>query len=171
MITVQIEDKLVLNLLSELSGRLENLQPAMREIGEDIVASTKRRFADGAGPDGTPWDANSTETTIPFYLGAFGGSHKKDGTLSKAGEKRLASKKPLTGETKALHTTINYQLYGNNSVSIGSPMVYAAMQQFGGTTSPSSMIPGKTIPARPFLGLSEADQNNILNIVHSYLVG
>lgn len=170
MITVRVDDKQVLDMLDQLYGRFKNLQPAMKEIGEDLVDSTKRRFADGAGPDGTPWAPNSTETTIPFYLGAFGGSHKKDGTLSKTGEKRLASKKPLTGETKALRSDINYQLDGTNSVRIGSPMVYAAMQQFGGITSPSSMIPGKTIPARPFLGVSEADKTNILDVVRSYLL-
>lgn len=170
MITIQVQDKQVLDMLGELAKRCSNLQPAMKEIGEEIVASTKRRFADGVAPDGTPWAANSTETTIPFYLGAFGGSHKKDGSLSKTGAARSAAKKPLTGETKALRTKINYQLDGTSGVRIGSPMEYAAMQQFGGTTSPSSMIPGKTIPARPFLGLSDADTSNILDIVRRYLV-
>jgi phage gpG-like protein len=171
MITIQVDDKQVLDMLDQLYGRFKNLQPAMKEIGEYIVVSTKRRFADGAGPDGDEWEENSKKTTIPFYLGAVGGSHKKDGTLSKAGEKRQASKKPLTGKTKALQTKINYQLDGTSGVRIGSPMVYAAMQQFGGITSPNSMIPGKTIPARPFLGISEADKTNILDIVRSYLVG
>lgn len=170
MITVHVEDKQVLEMLGELSARLKNMQPAMKEIGEDIVVSTKRRFADAAGPDGTPWAPNSTQTTIPFYLGAFGGSHKKDGSLSKAGAARSAAKKPLTGATKALRTTIDYQVDGTSGVRIGSPMVYAAMQQFGGITSPRSMIPGKVIPARPFLGISEADRTNILDIVGSYLV-
>jgi phage gpG-like protein len=170
MITIQVQDKEVLDMLGELARRMTNLQPAMQEIGEDIVVSTKRRFVDGVDPEGNDWKENSTETTIPFYLGAFGGSHKKDGTLSKAGAARSAAKKPLTGETKALRTTINYQLDGTSGVRIGSPMVYAAMQQFGGVTSPNSMIPGKTIPARPFLGLSEADTTNILDIIGRYLV-
>lgn len=170
MITIQVDDKKVQDILGELSRRCKNLQPAMREIGEDIAQSTKRRFATATSPEGTPWAPNSTVTTIPMYLGAFGGSYKKDGTLSKRGEARSASKLPLTGETKALKTTINYQLDGSSGVRIGSPMVYAAMQQFGGVTSPRSMIPGKIIPARPFLGLSEDDKTNILDIVGSYLV-
>lgn len=170
MITIQVTDREVLDMLGELHRRCDDLQPAMKEIGEDIVASTKRRFADGVDPDGNEWKANSTETTIPFYLAAFGGSYKKDGTLSKTGAARSGAKKPLIGQTKALGTTINYQLDGNSGVRIGSPMVYAAMQQFGGITSPNSMIPGKTIPARPFLGISEADKANILDIIGSYLV-
>lgn len=170
MITIQVNDKQVLDMLGELSKRCANLQPAMREIGEDIAESTKRRFGTATAPDGTPWAPNSPRTTIPFYLGAFGGSHKKDGSLSKRGAARSAAKKPLTGETKALQTTINYQLEGSSAVRIGSPMVYAAMQQFGGITSPTSMIPGKIIPARPFLGISEVDKTNILEIIGSYLV-
>ena len=168
MITIQVNDKQVLDMLGELSKRCINLQPAMKEIGEDITESTKRRFATATDPEGTPWAPNSTETTIPRYLGAFGGSHKKDGTLSKRGEARSAAKKPLTGETKALATTINYQLVGSSAVSIGSPMVYAAMQQFGGTKAEFPHL-WADIPARPFLGISEVDKANILDIVGSYL--
>lgn len=170
MFSIKVTDRQVLEALHGLVKRGQNLEPAMREIGEDITESTKRRFATATDPDGTPWAPNSTETTIPRYLGAFGGSHKKDGTLSKSGAARSAAKKPLTGETKALQTTINYQLDGPNSVRIGSPMVYAAMQQFGGTKAEFPHL-WADIPARPFLGISEADKTNILDIVGSYLMG
>lgn len=169
MITIQVTDRQVLDVLSELGRRVQNPGPALKEIGESIVDSTMRRFATATSPEGVAWAPNSPLTTIPFYLGAFGGSHKKDGSLSKRGEARSASKKPLTGKTKALGTTIRYQLNGSSSVRIGSRLPYAAMQQFGGTTSPRSMIPGKIIPARPFLGVSSSDRVNILDIVSSYL--
>jgi len=168
MISIEVNDKEVLDILDQMIKRGKNLQPAMREIGEDVTESTKQRFVTATDPEGTPWASNSTETTIPRYLGAFGGSHKKDGTLSKRGEARSAAKKPLTGETRALATTINYQLVGSTGVSIGSPMVYAAMQQFGGTKAEFPHL-WADIPARPFLGLSEADTTSILDIVGSYL--
>lgn len=168
MITIKVDDKQVLDMLSELARRCQNPRPAMQEIGESIVDSTKRRFGSASAPDGTPWAANSTETTIPFYLAAMNG-YKKDGSLSKRGVALSGFKKPLTGETKSLQTTINYQLDGANCLRIGSPMEYAAMQQFGGVTSARSWIPGKTIPARPFLGLSSADKANITDIVRRYL--
>lgn len=168
MITIHVDDKQVLDMLGELSRRCINLQPAMKEIGEDIVVSTKRRFASATSPDGTPWEANS-QVTVERYLGVFAGSHKKDGSLSKRGAARSAAKKPLTGESKSLQTTINYQLDGNSGVRIGSPMVYAAMQQFGGTKSQFPHLWGD-IPARPFLGVSDTDRANILEIVSSYLV-
>jgi len=167
MITIQVNDRQVLDRLNELARKCSNLKPAMKEIGEDLMASTKARFAAARAPDGTPWEANSP-VTIDRYLGVFSGSYKKDGALSKSGAARTAAKKPLTGETKALQTTINYQLDGNSSVRIGSPMVYAAMQQFGGTKAQWPHLWGD-IPARPFLGVSDADKANILDIIGSYL--
>lgn len=168
MITIQVDDKQVLDMLAELSRRMTNLQPAMKEIGEDIVESTKRRFDSSTSPDGTPWAANSS-VTVARYLGMFAGSHKKDGTLSKRGAARSAGKKPLIGETKTLQSTINYQLNGTSAVHIGSPKVYAAMHQFGGTKAQFPHLWGN-IPARPFLGLSAPDKANILDILGTYLV-
>jgi phage gpG-like protein len=103
--------------------------------------------------------------------------------MTRAGQARKASKKPLTGETKALRSTINYQLIGNDTVSIGSPMDYAPFQQygtpahvilprnkkalaFGGIVVRKANHPG--IPARPFLGFSDQDQTDIVEIVRSY---
>jgi len=44
-----------------------------------------------------------------------------------------------------------------DEVTIGSPSVYAATHQFGATKG--------NIPARPFLGLSDEDQDAISRIV------
>jgi phage gpG-like protein len=167
MITIQVNDQQVLSVLGELNARLQNLSPAMKEIGEDVVASTKARFASASAPDGTPWAPNSP-VTLERYLGLYAGAHKKDGTLSAKGAARSAAKKPLTGETRALQSTINYQQGGNSSVRIGSPMVYGAMQQFGGTRAQFPNLWGD-IPARPFLGLSDADKTGVLEVLASYL--
>lgn len=169
MINVKFDDRQVKDALGKLVARGKNLRPAFKEIGEDMKESTKQRFSTATAPDGTPWAPNSP-VTLENYLGAFKGSHKKDGSLSKAGTARSAAKKPLTGETKALQTTIGYQLEGDSGVSIGSPQIYAAMQQFGGTKAQFPNLWGN-IPARPFLGVSDSDRENILEIVGSYLVG
>lgn len=168
MFSIKVEDRQVLDTLNQLVGRAKNLRPAFVEIGEDLVDSTRRRFATATAPDGTPWAPNS-QVTIDRYLGVFKGSHKKDGSLSKAGQARTASKKPLTGETKTLQSSINYQLDGDVGVGIGSPKVQAAMMQFGGTEAQFPHLWGD-IPGRIFLGVSSADKQNILEIIGSYLV-
>jgi phage gpG-like protein len=167
-ITVNYLDKQVQDRLSEIIGRAKNMRPAFLEIGEDLVDTTKRRFASATSPDGAPWAQNSP-VTVARFLGQTAGNLKKDGTLSKKGALRSGSKKPLTGETRTLASTINYQLKGSDGVSIGSNKDQAAMMQFGGTKSQFPHLWGD-IPARPYLGISPADKTNILDIVGSYLV-
>ena len=58
---------------------------------------------------------------------------------------------------------------------VGSGRVYAGTHQFGakrgafGRTAKGGPIPWGDIPARPFLGLSDADANEITALVAGYL--
>lgn len=170
MLNVVINDKSALDALAGILRRAQDYRPVLAEIGEDLTESTKRRFATSTAPDGSTWTANST-VTMERYGEMFGTSlRKKDGSLNKKGQAKLAGKKPLIGESKSLSTTINYQLQGAYAVGIGSPMVYAAMQNYGGTTTQFPHLWGD-IPARRFSGASEADKINISNLVRSYLLG
>lgn len=153
-ITVENNSQTALDALGQLLARASDPEPALLLIGEELVDSTKQRFQDGKDPDGNIWKAN-TQTTLDFYFQEFG-------------TKQARNKKPLTGKSRELQTTITYQLNGSELL-VGSPLPYAAMQQFGGTTAPDSMIPGKEIPARPFLGISADDEATILDIVTEYL--
>lgn len=167
MITVSIDNRSVIEALEDLRGKVGNMKPALRDIGEYLTETTKRRFDTGTAPDGSNWPAN-TQTTILNYLGAYKGSHKKAGKISKAGTARSAAKKPLIGETRSLMSTIDYRLRGNDALEIGSPMIYSAMQQFGGSKSTFPKLWGD-IPARPFLGVSGEDERSILDIVAEYM--
>ncbi|WP_368882237.1 phage virion morphogenesis protein [Shewanella algae] len=55
-----------------------------------------------------------------------------------------------------------YTWQTTNGLELGSNIVYAAIQQFGGTTSPNNMISGKEIPAHEFLGLSDEDETILM---------
>jgi len=164
---IELTNRSGLDYLQGILERGKNLRPVLAEIGEDMAESTKRRFSTTKAPDCTAWAPNSA-TTLARYSDLF--ARKKDGSLTKKAQAKIAGKKPLTGETRALATTINYQLQGDNQVGIGSPMVYAAMQQFGGKKSEFPHLWGN-IPARPFLGASEADKTNIADLVRSYMLG
>ncbi len=166
MISIQIDDRAVLVALNNLVGKVSDISPALQDIGEHLTETTKRRFDTSTAPDGSTWAPN-TQTTILNYLGGTKGNFKKDGQLSKKGLARQGSKKPLIGESRSLMSTINYLVSGN-SVEIGSPMIYSAMQQFGGSKSEFPNL-WADIPARPFLGLSNDDRTNILDILAEYL--
>ncbi|MFN3595274.1 MAG: phage virion morphogenesis protein [Thiobacillaceae bacterium] len=167
MIDITIDDREVREALERLQRRLSDLSPVMRDIGELLTERAKQRFATSTGPDGKAWAPNAP-STIAAYLSSYGGSFKKRGGLTKQGAARAARKKPLIGESRALSTTIHYQA-GRESVTIGSPMVYAAIHQFGGQAGRGKRV---TIPARPFLPvtaagtwLGEADRAAVLDIL------
>lgn len=162
-----------LNALQNTAAKLGNLSPVHRAIGELLVDSTKQRFADSQAPDGSTWQTLS-ETTLQIYIkgwgkndrSRFGASNfKKGGDLNARGTARLNElRKPLIGKSKDLSTQIFYEVSANgNELTVGSPMVYAAVQQFGqkkgasGSTKNGRPIPLGDIPPRPFIGLSTDD--------------
>jgi phage gpG-like protein len=167
-----------MDYLRGMIDRGNNLRPVLLEIGEDVTESTKKRFDTATDPDGQAWAPNS-DVTLARYSSLF--ARKKDGSLTKASAQKLANKKPGTGETRMLATTINYQVHGADSVGVGSPMIYAATFHYGAksgefgfgmylTRNGSFPIPWGDIPSRKFLGLSAADKVNIGELVRSYML-
>lgn len=145
MIEIHIDDEHIRRALNNLQRASSNLRPALKEIGKTLKESTHKRFETTTSPDGSAWPLNSVLSTL----------------LYKEGDR------PLT-DGGILGDTINYRLLGNDAVEIGSPMKYAAMQQFGGKKSEFPKLWGD-IPARPFLGISDDDKNDILTIIHDHL--
>ncbi|EFO30937.1 prophage MuSo2 protein [Roseibium sp. TrichSKD4] len=123
-------------------GRLADLD--QRELldshGALGASQTKRRIEeDKAAPDGTSWKANKEGTSTLFREGGLADS-------------------------------IDHQLAGGSEVAWGSALVYAAIHQEGGTITPKKgkvlvftaggatvFAQSVTIPARPYLGLSDRD--------------
>lgn len=144
-ILIDYDDREVTRMLQRLIDSGNNPRPALLEIGEELVDSTKGRFESQSGPDGTPWARNS-ESTI----------------------KRKGRDQPLT-DGGTLMSQINYQLTGNDTLDVGSPTIYAAMQQFGGTKAEFPHL-WDDIPAREFIGISSADEEKIIDIFNDYLL-
>jgi len=148
--------------LQTLAGRMSNLSPIMRAIGDRIVEQTKRRFeAGGPAPDGTPWKEPKTPNP------------KRVRTLTVSGH---------------LRDSIRPQLMGNNAVQVGTNKEYAAIHQLGGRTAASVILPrrkkalktpyglfkkvnhpGSVISARPFLGVSAENSREILDMINDYI--
>ena len=145
-IQVDWDDSKVVSALQKLQAAVGDVSPALLEIGEVLLKSTKERFETGTGPDGSQWADN------------------KPSTIARKGRN-----KPLFDQG-TLMREIHYQLFGNDELAIGSSMDYAAMQQFGGTKSEFPWLWGD-IPARPFLGISDGDENEILAALERHLNG
>ena len=162
-ITIKIDGAdAIRNRLREIASRAGNLSPVMKAIGDRVAAQTRERFKSGGpAPDGTPWKPPATPNP------------KRVRTLTVSGH--------LAG-------SIRYQLMNKNSVRIGTNRVYAAIHQLGGKTAPRVIRPvrkkalktpfglfakinhpGSNIPARPYLGLSQANSDAILGMINEYL--
>ncbi len=139
-------------LLLNIASRINSIAPVLQTVGEDIVERTKHRFDTSTDPEGKPWKPNSA-STLAMLSGRLAGvksNVKKNGSLNAKGQRALTSKKPLIGESQDLRRQFTISVAGN-VLTIGSTPPYAAIQQFGGKTGANSWIPGKSIPARPFL--------------------
>lgn len=145
--------------LRGLLAGIENPAPLLAELGEAVVLrSTRERFKTQTAPDGTAWAALQ-----PWY--------KREKHRNK---NRILT---LSGQ---LRGQLVSQVVGGKSVEVGSNLVYAAVHQFGGTIRPQNakllhfrghVAKSVTIPARPYLGLSEADKNELVERTLDWLQG
>lgn len=178
MLKFNLQSDVIINVLGRIDAILENPAAMYKDMGEYLVQTTQQRFRTSTAPDGSKWQANSQGT----YLSILGTKDtKKDGTLSKKGINRIQSKRPLVA-SGTLMDQIHYQVSGD-LLLVGSNMEYAATHQFGATIKPKNkkMLSWKIgnvsvfakqvkIPARPFLGISIADEAELQNIVSDHLL-
>lgn len=141
---VNWDDRQILAAMHKLQRVTGDLSPALRDVGEILKESTTQRFSSKTGPDGQAWEGNS-DVTIE--------RKGRDFPLTDGGE---------------LGGTIDYQLLGNDSLLIGSPMEQSAMMQFGGTKSEFPHLWGP-IPKRPYLGVSDDDESAIIDVFERHL--
>jgi len=175
MITVTITDTEVVAAFNRLIAATEDPRGALAAIGEKLEERTKQRFEQSSDPYGAPWAPNA-DTTLRTALHGRRGSFTKRGRLSKKGAGLLAGKKPLIGASRSLSTQFSWRVDSDNLVTVSSPMIYAAPQQFGarqgefGKDSRNHPIPWGDIPARPFFpdvarGLPEDYNRDITEVL------
>ena len=174
--TITVEDHGVRDVLNQLLRRSQNLQPVLIRLGKDITERIKHRFDTSTDPAGQPWKPNSAATLamLAAHLGKSKSYRTKAGDLNRRGMERIANKKPLIGESGDLRRQIVYQA-SSDTLFVRATTTYAAIHQFGGRTSPRSLIPNKAIPARPFMPilangqLYPQERADILQAINDYL--
>ncbi|RFC63612.1 phage virion morphogenesis protein [Fulvimarina endophytica] len=157
-ITAQVLSADVERAFARLISVMDDTTPVMAAIGTQLVSSTHRRFVSQHSPDGTPW-----KKLNPDYA-------------------RTKRNRRILTESGRLRDSINSKP-GRDSVRVGTNTVYAAAHQFGVTIKPktkshlvfrlaSGVVLAKsvTLPARPFLGISSQDEDEIAEVVFGFLV-
>lgn len=168
MVKIEIDDRQVQAALQRVMDISRNPRPVLKEVGSAVADSTRMRFIEQKAPDGTPWKP----------LKAL--------TISRRRKKGKDAKALL--DTGRLRNSITY-LVGGDFVEVGTSVKYAPTHQFGARMGQYGRyyqlsrlkygekdfrryagmrkghpIPWGNIPARPFLGLSEEDKQEVLSI-------
>jgi phage virion morphogenesis protein len=146
---ITVDDRDLNNALQKLSDRMSDLTPVMQNIGEYMRGETDANFALERSPDGSPF-----KFLNPRYA------------RQKEKRKGIRSILQFTGD---LRSSIAYQVepdgggvaIGTNIKTPGGALSLGAIHQFG--------APKRNIPARPFLGVSEANAVEITAIIEEYL--
>jgi phage virion morphogenesis protein len=145
-----------LGSLGAMLGRIRNQRGMWDNIGASLVVSTQHRFETGTDPEGSPW---------PQSIRA-----------------RLGGGKTLIESARLLQSQTH--IASDTGVEVGTNVLYAAVHQLGATIRPVAAPKLKfkigdrwatksevTIPARPFLGISNDDETEIVAITEDWLAG
>lgn len=139
-------------VLAEVVSRAENIEGALRNIGEALLETTDERFDSQSGPDGVAWQPLSVLTLRQRAEAGYGAG-------------------PILTRSKRLRNSVSYQVSGS-VLRLGPNTVDAAVHQFGATIAPKSApalrIPlgsqgavyaqRVTVPARPYIGFGPRDE-------------
>ena len=107
-VTIKLNDSGVRAALEKLRLGLPlggSMLPAMQNMGRVLMTGAQLRFRSTSGPDGAAWEKS------------FRAKHEGGQTLSLS---------------RRLRNSITYKATGS-SATVGTPVVYAAIHQFGGT--------------------------------------
>ena len=138
-------------------SHLANKKLLLASIGETLASGAKGRFVSEEDPEGKEWQPSRR--------------------AQEEGGKTLT-------DTAQLRDSIDYATT-TDKVMVGSNKAYAAIHQFGGTIKPKHakrlkfkgsggkdvFVKEVTIPARPFIGVSKEDMQEVKATIGDFLAG
>jgi len=143
--------------MGKAGHKLGNTQALMESVGDALVSGTLKRFDDEEEPTGKKWP--------------------KSKRAAKEGGQTLT-------DTALLRRSIEYAATPDK-VMVGSNLPYARIHQFGGTITPKKgkylkfkgldgedvFVKEAKIPARPYLGVSAEDMEEVKETLAAFLKG
>lgn len=174
---VQVNEALF-RRLEKLRRALDRRDLMLEEIGQVLATRTRERFREGRGPDGAEWKPLSPKTLK---------RKKNSRILVESGELHGSIHHEVQGDTVAIGTNLKYagvhqfggtvqiparqgsSKFGSKGKNKGRFM--KANSKAKHAVVKSYVIPAheRTIPARPFLGLSKSDEKQVVDIVQKHI--
>lgn len=163
-INIQVEGlRAVQEKLNGMADRLKNMQGLWHAVGNHIKNRTiKECFDKEQSPDGTAWKPLS-QWRVKERL-----------------KKHKSGNMKILQDNGHLRRSIQFRAFPNY-VIIGSNLKYSRIHQFGGTIHSKQFRTSKktyshyvikrsvTIPARPYLGITEQDKQYILKTFQAFI--
>jgi phage virion morphogenesis protein len=149
-VNVKIDDSEIRELLSQVLARMDDVTPAMKEIGEIVLESVQRNFEEKRSPEGSRWQPLAPSTVK---------------------EKLARGRSPtdILIDRGILMGSIHRQADAHG-VTIGTNVVYAAVHQFGAAFTTLKGRRTVRIPARPYLGVRDTDWPEIRAALARFIV-
>jgi len=177
--TIEFDSTDALRKINMVAAQLTIVYPMLRNMGDYLITSHMRRFEKQISPDGTPWKALS-----PRYLKTKRKNKDKilqfNGYLKNNMRYQVENDELLFGSDRpyaAIH-----QFGGDINIAARSQQAYFNQKKDGSIgqlfvkKKKSNFAQWVTIgaykiqmPARPFLGTSEADNNELVAIAQRHL--
>lgn len=169
--------------LRQALSRIENRQPFLREVGQTLADSTRARFRAETAPDGTPW-APLKSTTLKARLRR---RRSAIAILRETGALAGSISFSITGDEVRIGSPLEYaaihQLGGEIKIPArkqrlrfvkakeGAGRRFATKKRKRGVIEQDVDISAYqiTMPARPFLGISPADETDIFEAAGRWL--
>jgi phage virion morphogenesis protein len=171
-IQFEYDNQAVLARIRQIATTLGTPEPLLRDFGEVLLESTEQRFSTQQSPDGVPWQALSPRYQMRKHLNA-------DKILTLRGYLGGGMRYQVSGDTLAVGTNSKYgaihQFGGEIHIAARSQQVYFKQDKSGEVgrlfvkKAKSNFAQWVTIgaytikiPARSFLGVSQADEAAML---------
>lgn len=137
---VKVDDQ-ISKAIAAYAKRCSNLQPVFDEVGGSQVAEVQNRFQGEHGPDGAGWVGLAASTLA-----------KKQGDT-------------ILRESAGLFDSVTHEA-SDKKAAIGTNHPLGPIHNYGGQAGRNQAT---TIPARPFMGVSEDGKAEILAILRDHL--
>ncbi len=162
---------------AELRRTMENMNLSDQDLlalNERVAAileqSTQERFEEEKGPDGKSWPPLSEQTLVARARrrtrrkDGSSGFRTKRGNLSRRAQ-RVMESAAILKDTSRLMRSITSKARPEGA-AVGTNLVYAAIHQLGGKAGRGKRV---EIPARPYLGVSSADEQDLLAMLQEFI--
>lgn len=141
-------------MLADLARKTKDLTPVLEAVGGVLKGVAEEAFETETSPDGKPWPDLSPVTIR---------RRERDGHVP-------ITKLQVSGQLAA---SVGIVEIGPRSVTVGTSVIYAAVQQFGADKGEFGKgrrpVPWGDIPARAYLGVSDEAKAEIEKLITDWL--